>query len=34
MIGVTGCKKNSGEPVVFAKGHIAAAMPIGETLNA
>ena len=34
MIGPTGCEKKSGEAVVLAKEHIAAALPIKETPNA
>jgi hypothetical protein len=34
MIGATGCEKKSGQAVVLAKEHIAAALPIAETPNA
>jgi hypothetical protein len=34
MIGVAGCEKKSGEAVVLAKEHIAAALPIKGTPNA
>jgi hypothetical protein len=34
MIGATGCEKKSGEAVVLAKEHIAAAQPTTETPNA
>ena len=33
-IGLSGCQKKSGEAVVLAKEHIAAALPIAETPNA
>jgi hypothetical protein len=34
IIGVTGCEKKSGEAVVVAKEHIAAALPVAKTPNA
>jgi hypothetical protein len=33
IIALTSCEKDSGEAVVLAKEHIAAALPIEETLN-
>ena len=33
-VGMVGCEKKSGDAVVFAKEHIAAALPIAETPNA
>jgi hypothetical protein len=34
LIGLSGCEKKSGEAVVLAKEHIAAALPTAETPNA
>ena len=34
MVGMVGCEKESGDAVVLAKEHIAAALPIAETPNA
>jgi hypothetical protein len=33
-VGMVGCEKKSGDAVVLAKEHIAAALPIAETSNA
>jgi len=33
-VGMVGCEKESGDAVVLAKEHIAAALPIAETSNA
>jgi hypothetical protein len=34
IIGFSGCEKKSGQAVVLAKEHIAAALPVADTPNA